>query len=209
MSWVVDQGILKLRSQIDLACPDRSKVSDGTIGDPAHQARLSDHNPQSPPPPRNPDNEVDAGDFTHDPAHGADMGVIANAIRKSKDRRVAYIIWNRHETGPSHNWRWDPYDGEDPHTNHMHVSVNDVHNDETQDWSIGVATILQQDWDALIWRIDAITHALDTVRGGPTKGEKVELVALLKDIQAKTGQMPDLSGAFTLSGTVSGSGTIS
>jgi hypothetical protein len=127
---------------------------------------------------------VDAGDFTQDPDHGADMAVISEAIRVSRDRRVSYVIWNRHITGPSHGWRWDPYDGSDPHTNHMHVSVNDVHHDETQDWSIGVATITQTDWDALIWRIDALTHNLLAVRGGPTKGEKVELVAQVNAIAA-------------------------
>lgn len=139
MAWVVDLGLRKLKAQIDSAAPNRSIASDGFIGDPAHSARESDHNPQHPPPPGNPDFQVDAGDFTHDPARGADMGIISEAIRVSRDQRVSYIIFNRRITGPGHNWQWDVYTGADPHTGHMHVSVNDVHHDETQDWVIGVA----------------------------------------------------------------------
>jgi hypothetical protein len=54
-----------LRSQINKAHPNRSKVSDGWIGDTAHAARASDHNPNS-------GGVVTALDLTHDPAHGFD-----------------------------------------------------------------------------------------------------------------------------------------
>jgi hypothetical protein len=139
MAWVVDKGILRLREQINAAAPNRSKASDGTIGDAAHSARDSDHNPESPAPAGNPDNQVDALDVTHDPAHGADMGEVSEAIRLSKDRRVKYVIFNRRiysgRKGPQ-PWVWRPYTGTDPHTNHMHVSVEDDTHDQTQDWQI-------------------------------------------------------------------------
>lgn len=219
--FVVDKGILKLRSQLDGACPLRSKASDGTIGDLAHQERDSDHNPESPPPPGNPNNQVDAGDFTHDPANGADMNKVAEAIRTSRDRRVAYLIWNRRITGPSHAWKWDPYTGSDPHTNHLHVSVNDVHHDETQDWSIGVGLMDDKDFQAAAYRLEALVAGRDTVVGGPTKGEKVALTghieamseallsvqgtltalqAQLQAIQAAW-QGPTFKGDFTISGS--------
>lgn len=143
MTYVVDWGLLRLRQQVDDAAPGRSKASDGTIGDAAHAARTSQHNPETPPPPGNPDNQVDALDLTHDPAHGADMGVVTEAIRLSKDRRVLYAIYNRrifssYASNGRLAWEWGPYDGSDPHTNHAHVSVNDQHHDETQDWKIGI-----------------------------------------------------------------------
>jgi hypothetical protein len=92
MSYVVDRGLLKLRDQVDAAAPGRKKGSDGTIGDAEHAARTSQHNPESPPPPGNPDNQVDALDLTHDPASGADMAVVTEAIRRSKDLRVRYCV---------------------------------------------------------------------------------------------------------------------
>jgi hypothetical protein len=139
--WVVDRGPIRLRDQINAAAPNRSKASDGFIGDPAHQATESDHNPEHPPPAGNPDYQVDAGDFTHDPAHGADMGVVSEAIRQSKDPRVSYVIFNRRIfSGPDgpQPWVWRPYSGTSAHTEHMHVSVRDITHDQTQDWKIGL-----------------------------------------------------------------------
>jgi len=140
-NWVVDKGLDVLFAQINAAAPGRSKASDGSIGDAAHQATESEHNPEHPAPPGNPDNQVDAGDFTHDPAHGADMGMVSEAIRRSHDPRVAYVIFNRRiysgNPGPA-PWTWRTYTGSNPHTKHMHVSVLDLTHDQTQPWQIGI-----------------------------------------------------------------------
>lgn len=141
MAWVVDKGLEKLRSQVNEAAPNRNKASDGTIGDEAHQGTDSDHNPEDDGPGGNPEDQVDALDLTHDPAHNADMGVVTEAIRKSKDRRVSYVIFNRRiysgALGPS-PWVWRDYFGDNPHTNHAHFSVRDDTHDQTQDWEIGL-----------------------------------------------------------------------
>lgn len=141
MAWTVDPGLQVLLAQINAAAPGRSKASDGSIGDPAHQAGVSDHNPESPAPPGNPNYEVDARDFTHDPRYaGSDMHQVTEAIRLSRDPRVAYVIWNRRiysgAAGPS-PWMWRPYYGDNPHDKHAHVSVRDV-NRGTQPWSISI-----------------------------------------------------------------------
>lgn len=141
MAWVVDKGLDVLLAQINAAAPGRDKSSDGSIGDADHSARTSDHNPQSPPPPGNPDDQVDARDFTHDPDAGADMAVVAESIRLSEDKRVRYVIWHqrifystaRNGYAP---WAWQPHTG-DYHP-HLHVSVNDVHHDVTTPWQIGI-----------------------------------------------------------------------
>lgn len=148
--WVVDRSIPVLFRQVDEAAPGRNKGSDGTIGDADHAARESDHNPESPPPPGNPDNQVDAADITHDPARGADMGVVAESIRKSRDRRVRYVIFNRrifygYDRAGLPAFTWTSYSGSDPHTGHLHISVNDVHHDETQLWAIGLGDMDQAD----------------------------------------------------------------
>lgn len=142
MAWVVDKGLLKLISQVNAAAPDRSKASDGTIGDLAHQQGASDHNPQDPAPAGNPASQVDAADLTHDPARGADMGIVTESIRTSRDRRVSYVIFNRRifsgPEGPS-PFVWRAYTGtSDPHTNHAHVSVRDATHDQIQPWQIGI-----------------------------------------------------------------------
>ena len=146
MTWVLDKGLAKLRDQVDAAWPDRDKSSDGTIGNAAHAAGVSDHNPEHPAPKGNPDYQVDAMDITHDPAHGADMQAVFDALRESRDQRISYLIHNGHimdgdgGLGRPGNQPWvvRKYTGSNPHTHHLHVSVGDDHHDETQDWAIGV-----------------------------------------------------------------------
>ena len=149
MAWVVDRGLRVLIGQVDAAAPDRSHASDGTIGDAAHQGTTSDHNPEDSSDADaggNPDNQVDAADITHDPKHGADMGVMTEAIRGSKDKRVKYVIFNRRIFhGPRDAarrglvaFKWYAYVESDPHTNHAHISVEDATHDQTQPWTIGI-----------------------------------------------------------------------
>jgi Arc/MetJ-type ribon-helix-helix transcriptional regulator len=177
--WTVDQGLLRLRAQVDARAPGRSKASDGTIGDAAHAATESDHNPEHPPPAGNPDYQVDALDLTHDPAHGADMAAISEAIRVSRDRRVSYVIFNRRiysGAGGPQPWVWRPYTGASPHTEHMHVSVRDDHHDETQDWQIGANMALPSIDDVIRYEIRAwLADTLTTTKRIETKLDAVTI----------------------------------
>jgi hypothetical protein len=157
VNWVVDGGLLVLRDQVDEMAPTRRKGSDGTKGDEVHAARASRHNPEHPPPPGNPDYQVDALDLTHDPARGADMAVITENIRLSRDPRVNLVIFNRRKFssyahGEYPAWTWRPHDG-DPHEGHAHIEVNDTHHDDTRPWSIGMNPA---DEKALINRVNSI-----------------------------------------------------
>lgn len=106
-----------LRAQIDARHPDRSKVSDGWIGDAGHTARPSDHNPNSA-------GVVTALDITHDPAHGADTRALAEVLRVRKDPRIKYVISNgRIFSSLVSPWQWRPYIGANKHAHHIHVSV--------------------------------------------------------------------------------------
>jgi hypothetical protein len=94
--------------------PRRSRLSDGSIGDAAHSARSSDHNPYA--------GYVHALDITHDPRRGMDIHAHARNIAARHDARIEYIIsnwqiWER-ETG-----RWRKYTGTNGHTKHAHFSV--------------------------------------------------------------------------------------
>lgn len=131
-TWRVARGLDKLLAQINEMAPNRSKASDGSIGDPAHRDRPSDHNPDA-------QGVVRARDFTHDPGHGADMGEISEALRLSRDRRITYVIFNRRVFSATNEpWRWRPYTGSNPHDKHMHVSVVPTSvADDTSEWQIG------------------------------------------------------------------------
>lgn len=131
MSWRVAGSLLKLRDQINAVAPNRNRVSDGTIGDTAHQAQgaASDHNP-------NAVGVVTAMDITNDPASGADVQKIADAIAASRDGRVKYMIFNDRIMVPSDNgWRW-VFHYEGSHRQHLHVSVWGNY-DNADAWQIG------------------------------------------------------------------------
>jgi hypothetical protein len=137
MAWRLAASLDTLRTQINTAWPDRNKASDGTIGDTAHQARTSDHNPD-------PAGVVRAFDVTHDPTAGADMHAISEALRLSRDPRIKYVIWNSrmyssYATSTVDPWTWRSYSGSNLHTRHMHMSVvADDRADNTDPWSITI-----------------------------------------------------------------------
>ncbi len=136
MAWRVAESLKKLRDQINQKAPNRSKASDGTIGDAAHASSNSDHNPHI----KDGDiGVVTALDITHDPDDGCNAQAIVDALVKSKDIRIKYIIWNRKIISSTvQPWIWREYNGKNPHTKHFHLSVVSTkpHYDSTSSWSI-------------------------------------------------------------------------
>ena len=140
MSWRIAESLLKLREQVNAAAPTRSKKSDGGIGDAAHAARTSDHNPWVK------DGAmgiVTAIDITHDPDGGCDAGRLARELIDDEDKRIKYVIWNRQMASsyPAHGhppWTWRPYSGANPHTKHVHISVqpDKALYDDRAEWDI-------------------------------------------------------------------------
>jgi hypothetical protein len=139
--WRVAESLERLLEQINQMAPDRSKASDGSIGDAAHQSRDSDHNPWVT------DGNigvVTARDFTHDPKHGCDAQKIADSIVASKDKRVKYLIWNRRIVSSQvQPWKWRNYTGANPHNKHIHISVlpDKAKYDDRSDWQLTQAHI--------------------------------------------------------------------
>lgn len=113
MTWHVAASLQTLLAQLNALAPNRSKASDGAIGDAAHASRTSDHNPWY-------NDTVTARDFTNDPTGGLDCQKLADALVLSGDKRIKYIIWNR-RIWQAGSWR--PYSGINPHTKHLHLSV--------------------------------------------------------------------------------------
>lgn len=132
MSWRLAKSLDQLRAQINALAPGRSKTSDGTIGDAAHSARKSDHNP-------NEAGVVCALDITHDPNGGMDCQSLANALQAGRDGRIKYVIWKGQIMSGSHSrraWQWREYTGSNPHNKHLHISVAWPLGDSSQPWAI-------------------------------------------------------------------------
>lgn len=119
-TWHLAGSLVALRDAVNAHWPHRDRTSDGTIGDAAHQkvGSASDHNPWL-------NNTVRAMDIDKD---GIDAAWLAEQLRLTGmhgDPRLVgggYVIYNHQITAPDFS-HWTPYDGSDPHTSHIHVSV--------------------------------------------------------------------------------------
>jgi len=135
MTWRLASSLVKLRDQVNARHPNRSKASDGTIGDAAHASRSSDHNPWVGP------GVVTAIDLTHDPVNGIDIDKFTDELAASRDPRIKYIIANGLilDSRPGMNpWKWVKYYGPNQHTRHVHISVMPSANlyDSNAPWNI-------------------------------------------------------------------------
>lgn len=119
--WIVAESLERLRNQLNALAPNRSKASDGTIGDSLHTS-ASDHTPRL----IAGDNVVSAFDATHDPAGGLDCARLRDALVRAKDSRVRYIIFRSQiisGAGGPRPWIARAYQGPNPHDRHLHLSV--------------------------------------------------------------------------------------
>lgn len=113
-------SLAALRDEFNRTFPGRSRYSDGWIGDAAHQAGPSDHNPDE-------RGYVHAIDVTKDlNTPGASMQEIVNKIvadcRAGRETRLTYVIFNRRIASASRGWTWRDYSGSNPHDKHAHFS---------------------------------------------------------------------------------------
>jgi peptidoglycan hydrolase-like protein with peptidoglycan-binding domain len=137
MTWRLAKSLETLRSQVNAKWPNRSKDSDGSIGDERHQnEKTSDHNPWVK---DGNTGVVTAIDITHDPKGGFDSYAFADMLLRNRDSRIKYVISNRRigsgGDGPS-SWTWRKYTGSNAHDHHCHISVKSskAYYDGTQDW---------------------------------------------------------------------------
>lgn len=198
MAWRLARALETLRSQVNAKWPNRSKSSDGSVGDTSHSARPSDHNPDAA-------GIVHAIDITHDPKGGFDSYAFADMLLKKQDRRIKYIISNRRIgsglQGPQKGV-WRKYTGANPHDHHVHISVvAGPAGDATDLWNIdGVSAPSPE-------AAESFTPPPPTLRKG-AKGDDVKKLqgalhifidgdfgdrteAALKDFQKDRGLIPD------------------
>lgn len=130
--WRLARSLEQLRAQVNAAYPGRDKSSDGTLGDARHAASKSEHNPDA-------NGVVRALDITNDPAHGLNARALAEAIVASRDPRILYVISNAQiNSSVKEPWKWRPYNGENAHRQHVHISVVSDPNlyDDVRPWAL-------------------------------------------------------------------------
>jgi hypothetical protein len=191
----VARGLDQLLAEVDASAPNRSKVSDGSIGDAAHQSTVSDHNPHCQ------GWVVTARDFTHDPVGGFDAHAFAAWLRRrckgeillngQREIRVKYLISLGRIASPGSGFEWRSYSGSNPHDKHVHVSVDCTpeggYMDSTQPWGWltrgGPVQVSDVDAQYLTPRVEALAHMLPAVRYGPEAGKEVKLVTAVQRIE--------------------------
>lgn len=119
--WYLAASLIALGNEINQRWPKRDTASDGAIGDASHQARKSDHNPDW-----SAGGVVRAIDVDN---NGIDVQQLLDAT--IGDQRVWYVIWDRHIYSRTYGWAKRAYDGADPHTGHIHISINHTKAAET------------------------------------------------------------------------------
>jgi hypothetical protein len=125
---ILTLGLQNLRRQVNEAFPDRDKRSDGWIGDAAHQAHTSGHNPDDttgskPAWDGDPDStqEVRAWDCDSDFGPGVDAQDVVDHLRRvpGLDSVIRYMIYNRRIYHSRVDFAGQPYEGA-PHDEHVH-----------------------------------------------------------------------------------------
>ena len=112
-----------LLRQASAIAPKRMKASDGLLPSAAHLkiSPNSDHNTGL------------AVDLTHDPKNGIDCELIFEKLKE--DERIAYLIFNKKIWSRQRRKEGNrKYSGSNPHTKHLHVSINSTHSADTSPW---------------------------------------------------------------------------
>lgn len=194
MTWRVARSLDQLLEQLNTAHPDRSKVSDGGIGNAEHASRESDHNPWIQ---LAGVGIVSARDFTHDPEHGADMALLPRVLMA--DPRAKYAIFeDLFYDRVNGVLRVRPYPLVNPartnkHDHHLHLSVEDdvALFDDTRPWA------LTQEDDLTPAQASALTEILANAKA--TNGAVAALNVAIRDPRGGL-----VTKVASLTGTVAG-----
>lgn len=113
MAYFLAPSLVQLRNEVNAAHPSRSKASDGWVGDTAHAARKSDHNPDY-----SAGGIVRALDITHAGIDKARLLAVAIANPSTE-----YVIQDWKIYTRSNGFRAAKYTGSNGHTVHTHISI--------------------------------------------------------------------------------------
>jgi len=180
MSWRLTKSLARFRRLVDERWPNRDHASDGTIGDTAHQAETSGHNPDDTAgsrPEWNSDSdsvaEVRAFDMDSDlrePGTTAQQLVDHLRVLPGLDKVFRYIIFDRKIYRASNDWKPETYTGASPHTEHIHFSgayTQAADDNETFDFrldEVGNMALTDDDLDKVEARVLALLRGADGKR---------------------------------------------
>ncbi|GLH94889.1 hypothetical protein [Phytohabitans aurantiacus] len=186
MAWYLAPALAVGRSEVNRRWPKRDKDSDGTIGDAAHQASRSDHNP-------NLRESVDAWDMDKD---GVDVWEVIRAFQRHPSAH--YWIFQEQIADADDGWRRRSYSGDNPHNQHVHFSIRQsaAAEQDRRPWGLVEEAIMpalsDDDQRALIWRVEAIGAGRLAVAGGPTRGEAVVINQRQVTMEQKLAALADV-----------------
>lgn len=136
MAWILVPCLISLRSEFNALAPNRDHASDGSIGDAAHSASVSDHNPAA-------DGQVHAIDVDKDLRRAGwtmnrAVQIIVTRHRNGQDNRLQNVIYNRRIWSRSWNWTARAYTGPNPHDHHAHFGARytTAQENDTRPWGL-------------------------------------------------------------------------
>jgi hypothetical protein len=98
------------------------------MGDASHQNRRSDHN------------QGNAIDVTVNAPDSPDGNQVADGFRRqmraNPNGRITYLIHQRRIASPQSSWEWRPYNGPNPHSSHVHISIRASERGNVRPWSL-------------------------------------------------------------------------
>lgn len=150
-----------LRNQINKRWPHRDKASDGWIGDPAHQARVSDHNPDSKGVVHAIDIDEDLRGSDNDNIWLADQLIAYARTKQPGWVRLKYVVYENmiaSGTYASQNWVWR--NGDYGHDIHMHVSFTTIGESDPSEFQLPILTEGKRGlWDGYVPFFDILQDA--------------------------------------------------
>ncbi len=133
MAWYLAPALVQLRSEVNKKWPGRDKSTDGALGDSAHSARKSEHNPEASGTRKGRVNAIDVDTSDID---------FAKILPKLKaDKRTWYVIHKGYIYSRTYNFAKRKYTGSNPHNGHFHISIYPGKVDGESKASWGIASV--------------------------------------------------------------------
>jgi len=207
MAWFLTQSLVSLRNAFNARFPKRDKTTDGTIGNQAHAATVSSHNPD-----KTGNSEVKDGDQFDEVRAidvDADLGeagvtmlmvIAAMLADKATLKRLKYIIHNRTIWTANNGWLPQRYTGPSPHTEHAHFNGIFTDDANSAPWPVVLnfskgATVTTADTDGIKATLTgAGTGSLNVANNLHVKLNTI--IAALGKIQKSADAAAERSGAL-------------
>lgn len=192
MTYYLVPSLVALRDEINARYPKRDKSSDGWIGDTAHMARPSSHNPDYAHGGAVRAIDIDVDD--NDPTRDLRMQVLDATVG---DSRVWYVISNGIIYSATYGWQARRYTGSNPHTKHVHVSVkeNPAQWKDTSRWLAPEKRVWQ--WNPDVVSDLAPVQAQFQIAAGVRTGERKRyhgIAAIQNALNVKAGAHLEVNG---------------